>query len=361
MRRGEMTSTARRAASRRSWQAQRSTRRSRPGTRTRRHAVRLAPSRGRRATRPAGCGAMAARASGAAAPRRRAVSVDAARRAAHRARVRGARAARARGARPGLARGRLRRARADVAQRRCWCCVAAAWLQAARSAARADARAGDPLVLETGTWPPRRGFTLPSPWYLPLVQLRWRWTAPLGASVELAPRGRRAVRARASWPTAGASTRIERQRAPGRSVRPEPRRAAHAAAARVSTCCRGSPGCRACLRCARSPRATPCRIRWALEDGDRIELRRYIAGRPGALHPLEGAVAHAQADGAHAGARAVDRAAHGGVPDRGRQTTTRRPRSRGSRSSGAARQRVAVRHRPRHLRAPTASTRRSTR
>lgn len=42
----------------------------------------------------------------------------------------------------------------------------------------------DALLLETGVFA-ETGFRLRTPWYLPLVQIRWEWLSPLGAEVEL--------------------------------------------------------------------------------------------------------------------------------------------------------------------------------
>lgn len=64
----------------------------------------------------------------------------------------------------------------------------AAWLTWRR--VRRALRGGDPLRLECAYWAPS-GFALPSLWYIPFVQVSWRWLSPL-ARVRITRKRRRA-------------------------------------------------------------------------------------------------------------------------------------------------------------------------
>jgi uncharacterized protein (DUF58 family) len=137
--------------------------------------------------------------------------------------------------------------------------------------------AGEALVLETGT-AMDTGFRMPSPWYLPLVQVRWEWLAPPGASVEQ-PRKRGALCERVQIADRGRFDRIER-----RLVVSDPfglsRVAIRLAQARAIDVLPRLGGLRhlPSLQALSSGDAVPHPM--GLEDGDRLELRRYTAGDP---------------------------------------------------------------------------------
>jgi hypothetical protein len=150
--------------------------------------------------------------------------------------------------------------------------VAAAWLKLRHAAAEAR----DPLVLETGTWADT-GFSLPSPWYVPLLQLRWQWALPRGAVVQARQVGG-ALDERVQLADRGRFERIERRVAVGDPfglcrviVRLAERRA-------VDVLPRlGGLRHLPTLSALASGDAVPHPM--GLEDGDRLELRRY-AGDP---------------------------------------------------------------------------------
>ena len=214
------------------------------------------------------------------------------------------------------------------------------------SCAKPRQRRRDPLVLETGP-APRAGFALPlalvhaaRPAALALDSSRRGATierdrehGALCERVQLGERGRfDAIERRVALLDPFGLSRVVLRMRQARAVDVLPRlaglsRPALAARARVGRRRAASDGPRG----RRSDRAAPLHAR-----------------RSRALHPLEGAVAHAQVDGAHARARAVGGAADRGVSDRGDRTTT--PSAAVARLAierSAARRRVAVRHRPR--------------
>ncbi len=137
--------------------------------------------------------------------------------------------------------------------------------------------AGEALVLETGTFA-ETGFALPLPWYLPLIQLRWDWVAPAGVRVEQ----RRARGALREWVQAAERGRFERIE----------RRLFVADPFGLSRVALRLPQTRALdvlprlgglrhlpsLRAFASGDAMPHPM--GLEDGDRLELRRYAPGDP---------------------------------------------------------------------------------
>jgi hypothetical protein len=135
----------------------------------------------------------------------------------------------------------------------------------------------DALLLETGT-ARDSGFRLRAPFYLPLVQLRWHWLAPVGAELELLAEGT-SLRERARLPERGRFTRIER-----RVVVSDPfglcRIALRMRQERALDVLPRLQGLRLLpsLRALASGDAVPHPM--GLEDGDRIELRRYMPGDP---------------------------------------------------------------------------------
>jgi hypothetical protein len=156
--------------------------------------------------------------------------------------------------------------------------LAAGWLKLRGPLPDAHhASPGDTLVLETAT-PVESGFRLPLPWYLPLVQLRWHWVAPRGASVEqrrergsLLERVRLADRGRFSeidrrvvlMDPFGLSRVVLRMRQ-ARAVDALPRLAGLSRLPSLAAFASGD--------------ASPHPM--GLEDGDRLELRRYTPGDP---------------------------------------------------------------------------------
>jgi uncharacterized protein (DUF58 family) len=150
---------------------------------------------------------------------------------------------------------------------------AAAWLKLRH---RADAL-HDPLVLETGTWADT-GFSLPSPWYLPLVQLRCRWAAPRAVRVELRREHGRLIE-RVSAGDRGRFARVDRRVAiadPFGLCRVEVRIGQERAVDVLPRL--GGLRHLPALSALASGDSMPHPM--GLEDGDRLELRRYTAGDP---------------------------------------------------------------------------------
>lgn len=151
--------------------------------------------------------------------------------------------------------------------------VAAVWLKLRGPAPHA----GDALVLETGT-AFETGFRLPSPWYVPLVQLRWDWRAPRGAQVETRREGAALIE-RVVLEDRGRFDRVER-----RVTVSDPfglsRVTLHFNEPRAVDVLPRLGGLRhlPSLSALASGDAVPHPM--GLEDGDRVELRRYTAGDP---------------------------------------------------------------------------------
>jgi hypothetical protein len=153
--------------------------------------------------------------------------------------------------------------------------LAAAWLKL--RGPLPDAQLGEALVLETGAWA-ESGFRLPLPWYLPLVQLRWHWLSPRGASVDqrresgvlhervrLGDRGRfDAIDRRVVLLDPFGLSRIVLRMKQARAVDVLPRLAGLSRLPSLSAFASGD--------------AAPHPM--GLEDGDRLELRRYTPGDP---------------------------------------------------------------------------------
>ena len=139
------------------------------------------------------------------------------------------------------------------------------------------ARAADALVLETGQWA-ETGFRLPAPWYLPLVQLRWDWEYPPGAQIEIVRAGS-ALCERVRVAERGRFDRIARQVTVSdpfglsRVVLRMKQVRALDALPRLGGL-RHLPS----LSALASGDAVPHPM--GLEDGDRVELRRYTPGDP---------------------------------------------------------------------------------
>jgi uncharacterized protein (DUF58 family) len=137
--------------------------------------------------------------------------------------------------------------------------------------------ATDGLLLETGTFTDT-GFRLPSPFYLPLVQLRWEWLEPSGAQVEQRRQGA-VLCERVQASDRGRFDRIERRvlvsDAFGLS-----RVAVRLLQTRAVDVLPRLGGLRQLpsLSALASGDAVPHPM--GLEDGDRLELRRYTAGDP---------------------------------------------------------------------------------
>jgi hypothetical protein len=133
------------------------------------------------------------------------------------------------------------------------------------------------LLLETGQ-PLDTGFRLPAPLYLPLVQVRWEWVMPAGATLEFVPEGS-TIGERVRLPERGRFTRIER-----RVVVSDPfglcRIALRMRQDRGLDVLPRLEGLRLLpsLRALASGDAVPHPM--GLEDGDRLELRRYMPGDP---------------------------------------------------------------------------------
>ena len=155
---------------------------------------------------------------------------------------------------------------------------AAGWLKLrARLPDTQQATSGQALVLETGVWA-ETGFRLPLPWYLPLVQLRWHWLAPRGATVDqrreggmlhervkLADRGRfDAIERRVVLMDPFGLSRVVLRRDQAHGVDVLPRLAGLSRLPSLSAFASGD--------------AAPHPM--GLEDGDRLELRRYTPGDP---------------------------------------------------------------------------------
>jgi hypothetical protein len=68
--------------------------------------------------------------------------------------------------------------------------IAALWLKLRGPLPDEGVSGAEPLLLETGVFS-ATGFRLPSPFYLPLVQLRWSWASPPQAEIEVERRGGR--------------------------------------------------------------------------------------------------------------------------------------------------------------------------
>jgi len=155
--------------------------------------------------------------------------------------------------------------------------LAAAWLKLHGPLPDLQHAAGDGLVLETGTYS-ETGFRLPLPWYLPLVQLRWRWQRPAGAQIE--PRREHGVlHERARLLDRGRFDAIERRVelfdpfGLSRLVLRMKQTRALDVLPRLSGLSR-LPSITALASGDASPHPM------GLEDGDRLELRRYNPGDP---------------------------------------------------------------------------------
>jgi hypothetical protein len=133
------------------------------------------------------------------------------------------------------------------------------------------------LTLETGTWA-ETGFALSSPWYLPLIQVRWEWMSPAEVQVQPARAGA-VLRERVQAGDRGRFEHIERRLRItdpfGLSrilLRTEQQRT-------VDVLPRlGGLRYLPALHALASGDAVPHPM--GLEDGDRLELRRYTAGDP---------------------------------------------------------------------------------
>jgi uncharacterized protein (DUF58 family) len=149
----------------------------------------------------------------------------------------------------------------------------ALWLKLRGPLPHADAT----LVLETGTFA-QTGFALPLPWYLPLVQLRWEWLAPGGAQIEQQREGG-VLRERVALDARGRFERIERRLWVGDpfGLSRVGLRIAQPRAVDVLPRLGGLRHMPA-LSAFASGDAMPHPM--GLEDGDRLELRRYAAGDP---------------------------------------------------------------------------------
>lgn len=139
------------------------------------------------------------------------------------------------------------------------------------------APAADALLLETGTWTDT-GFRLPSPFYLPLVQLRWEWLAPAGVEVEQR-RQAGALCERVCASDRGRFDRIERRLLVSDAFGLS-RVAVRLTQTRAVDVLPRLGGLRQLpsLSALASGDAVPHPM--GLEDGDRLELRRYTAGDP---------------------------------------------------------------------------------
>lgn len=155
--------------------------------------------------------------------------------------------------------------------------LAAGWLKLRRPLPHSGQAASDPLVLETGVFS-ESGFRLPLPWYLPLVQLRWHWVHPPRASIEqrrahgalcervqLADRGRfDAIERRVMLLDPFGLSRVVLRMKQVRPVDALPRIAELSRLPSLVSLASGD--------------AAPHPM--GLEDGDRVELRRYAPGDP---------------------------------------------------------------------------------
>jgi uncharacterized protein (DUF58 family) len=155
--------------------------------------------------------------------------------------------------------------------------LAAGWLKLRGPLPEVRASASNPLVLETGV-PVESGFKLPLPWYVPLVQLRWEWMFPTGATidsrreggvlcerVQLADRGRfELIERRVTLMDPFGLSRVVLRMSQARPVDVLPRLAGLSRLPALSSLASGD--------------AAPHPM--GLEDGDRLELRRYMPGDP---------------------------------------------------------------------------------
>lgn len=135
----------------------------------------------------------------------------------------------------------------------------------------------DALTLETGTWTDT-GYTLSSPWYLPLVQLRWEWLAPRAIEVDTRQKGALlSERVRAG--DRGRFEYIERRLRISDSFGLSRLLLRRGQACSLDVLPRlGGLRYLPALHALASGDAMPHPM--GVEDGDRLELRRYTAGDP---------------------------------------------------------------------------------
>lgn len=150
-------------------------------------------------------------------------------------------------------------------------------LRAQQRAQQREQPVAERLRLETGIGS-ETAFALRRPWYLPLLQLSWRWTDPPDAAVELRSEGGR-LHERVTLPARGRFERIERRITVSDAFGLS-RVVLRAKAARVVdvlprlAALRHMPE----LQSFASGDARPHPL--GLAEGDRLELRRYQGGDP---------------------------------------------------------------------------------